>query len=121
MPVSANLRAAQEVLRLRASATSTRNAASTSKKPMSIRAATTLYKGSSPAAVHRLIRKIESDDIPAQPGRPYALTDDEDKALVAFVVRIQSTSFLATKAEIEDAANLFRKCRDPDTASISKI
>ncbi|KAH6954027.1 hypothetical protein BKA56DRAFT_235215 [Ilyonectria sp. MPI-CAGE-AT-0026] len=88
MPVSANLRAAQEVLRSRAAATSARNAASTSKKPISIRAATALYKSSSPAAVHRLIRKIESDDIPAQPGRPCVLIDDEDEALVAFVVRM---------------------------------
>lgn len=88
---------------------------------MSIRAATALYKGSSPAAVHHLIRKIESDDIPAQPGRPRALTDDEDEALVAFVVRMQSTGFPATKAEIEDAANSFRKRRDPDAAPVSKM
>ncbi|KAK2688283.1 hypothetical protein QWA68_013067 [Fusarium oxysporum] len=47
-------------------------------------------------------------------GRPRLLTDDEEEAIVAFVVWMQKSGLPASKYEVEDTANTLRRRRDPD-------
>ncbi|KAJ4175517.1 hypothetical protein NW759_17768 [Fusarium solani] len=121
MSAQLNLRAAAEVLRSRAGASRARNAASNAKKPLSVRNATKIYKGSSSSSVQRRITQLRDGDVARQPGRPRALTDEEDESLIAFVILTQKTGFPATRGEVEDAANSLRRKRDPKAADLSRM
>lgn len=125
MPASANLRAAKEVVASRANQARAprRNAASYSRKPISIRAACAKHEGASVTSVSRLIKKLENPDSDVSPprGRPRLLTVEEDEAIVAFVVWMERSGFPANKPEIEDAANTLRLRRDPLAKPVSKM
>ncbi|KAF5266817.1 hypothetical protein FOXYS1_2335, partial [Fusarium oxysporum] len=115
-----NLRAAREVIRSRASfANRPQRASSAGKtKPLSIRAATTKYKASSRSAVDRLAKQLENPDSVRPAGRPRSLTDEEEEAIVAFVIWMEKSGFPASKPEIEDAANTLRRRRDPEAKPV---
>lgn len=53
-------------------------------------------------------------------GRPRLLTDDEDEAIVAFVLWLQRTGLPASKFEVVDAANTLRSRRDPNAQPVSR-
>ncbi|RYP71471.1 hypothetical protein DL769_004696 [Monosporascus sp. CRB-8-3] len=118
----ANLKAAIEVIRPRASFANKpqRTAASHITKPISVRAATAKYNISSPAAVDRLVKKLQNPD-PRPRGRPRALTDEEDEAIVAFIIWMERSGSPASKPEIEDTANIPRLGRDQDAKPVNKM
>jgi transposase len=55
-------------------------------KPLSIRDVAARYPGSSSASVQRLVKLLETGDTPRQVGRPRLLTDEEEEAIIAFVI-----------------------------------
>ncbi|KAM4058577.1 DDE superfamily endonuclease [Hirsutella rhossiliensis] len=55
-----------------------------------------------------------------QHGRPRLLSDDEDDAIAAFVIRLQRSGFSASKAQVEAAAQTLRQRRDPDAPPFAK-
>jgi DDE superfamily endonuclease len=100
----------------------TRNRAQTrGQKPLSVRAAAVRFNAS-PSAVQRAISSLQSPDpIPRWPGRPRALTNEEDEALVAFVLWLQRGGFPATKSQLVGAANDLRRRRDPEIGDLGKM
>lgn len=49
------------------------------------------------------------------------MADEEEEAVVAFVIWMERSGFPATKAEIEAAANILRLRRDPLAQPLSKM
>jgi hypothetical protein len=91
------------------------------RKALSMRSAAAQFNAS-PSAVQRAISSLMSPDpLPRWPGRPRALTDEEDEALVAYMMWLQRGGFPATKTQLEDAANSLRRRRDPQIADLSKM
>lgn len=89
------------------------------RKAYSVRSAAAHFNAS-PAAVQRAISSLQRPDpIPRWPGRPWSLTNEEDEALVAYVMWLQRGGFPATKSQLVAAANDLRRRRDPAIASVS--
>ncbi|UPK95062.1 hypothetical protein LCI18_005997 [Fusarium solani-melongenae] len=88
------------------------------REPLSIRAAASKHKGANRGAIERLIKKLEDPDSVRPRGRPRSLTDEEDEAIVAFVIWMERSGFPASKPEIEDAANTLRLRRDPESKPV---
>ncbi|KAJ3461129.1 hypothetical protein MRS44_011996 [Fusarium solani] len=87
MPSNANLKAAREVVASRARyARGLHRSTSTGiTQPLSLRAANARHPGSSFASIQRIMRRLETGSTPRQVGRSRVLTDEEDKAIVAFL------------------------------------
>ncbi|KAJ4076066.1 hypothetical protein NW760_015396 [Fusarium oxysporum] len=114
MHSSANLRAAQAVVssRLRLQSGRSRDAA----RPLTLRQAEDRFRGSKRATIARIVKKLEAantlrvEDLPDQQGgRPRLLTEEEEEAIVAFVIWMQRSGLPASKYEVEDAANTLRR------------
>ncbi|KAJ4215598.1 hypothetical protein NW757_14890 [Fusarium falciforme] len=123
MPSEANLRAAREVVasRARHARGLHRTSSSGMTQPLSLRAACSRHPGSSVASIQRIVTRIETGFTPQQVGRPRVLTDEEDEAIVAFVIWMERSGFPASKPEIEDAATTLRQRRNPDADPVSKM
>ncbi|KAI8416479.1 hypothetical protein FOFC_02789 [Fusarium oxysporum] len=126
MHSSANLRAAQAVVssRLRLQSGRSRDAA----RPLSLRQAEDRFRGSKRASIARIVKKLEAantlsiEDLPDQRGgRPRLLTEEEEEAIVAFVIWMQRSGLPASKYEVEDAANTLRCRRDPEARPVSRM
>jgi hypothetical protein len=126
MHSSANLRAAQAVVssRLRLQSGRSRDAA----RPLSLRQAEDRFRGSKRASIARIVKKLEAantlrvEDLPDQQGgRPRLLTEEEEEAIVAFVIWMQRSGLPASKYEVEDAANTLRRRRDPEARPVSRM
>lgn len=123
MPSEANLRAAREVVasRARHARGLHRTSSSGMTQPLSLRAASSRHPGSSVASIQRIVTRLETGFTPQQVGRPRVLTDEEDEAIVAFVIWMERSGFPASKPEIEDAATTLRQRRNPDADPVSKM
>ncbi|KAI8409854.1 hypothetical protein FOFC_07888 [Fusarium oxysporum] len=130
MHSSANLRAAQAIVsaRQRLLRGRIRDAAREATQPLTLRQAEERFPGSKRATIARIVKKLEAanslnpEDLPDdRGGRPRLLTDDEEEAIVAFVVWMQKSGLPASKYEVEDAANTLRRRRDPDAKSVSRM
>ncbi|KAG5755687.1 hypothetical protein H9Q69_001353 [Fusarium xylarioides] len=126
MHSAANLRAAQAVVssRLRHQKGRSRDAA----RPLSLRQAEERFLGSKRASIARIVKKLEAanslsaEDLPDdRGGRPRLLTEAEEEAIVAFVMWMQRSGLPASKYEVEDAANMLRRRRDPDAKPVSRM
>ncbi|PCD21933.1 hypothetical protein AU210_015736 [Fusarium oxysporum f. sp. radicis-cucumerinum] len=126
MHSSVNLRAAQAVVssRLRLQSGRSRDAA----RPLTLRQAEDRFRGSKRATIARIVKKLEAantlrvEDLPDQQGgRPRLLTEEEEEAIVAFVIWMQRSGLPASKYEVEDAANTLRRRRDPDAKPVSRM
>ena len=126
MHSSANLRAAQAVVssRLRLQSGRSRDAA----RPLTLRQAEDRFRGSKRATIARIVKKLEAantlrvEDLPDQQGgRPRLLTEEEEEAIVAFVIWMQRSGLPASKYEVEDAANTLRRRRDPEARPVSRM
>ncbi|KAI8404827.1 hypothetical protein FOFC_14302 [Fusarium oxysporum] len=126
MHSSVNLRAAQAVVssRLRLQSGRSRDAA----RPLSLRQAEDRFRGSKRASIARIVKKLEAantlsiEDLPDQRGgRPRLLTEEEEEAIVAFVIWMQRSGLPASKYEVEDAANTLRRRRDPEARPVSRM
>ncbi|KAI8411395.1 hypothetical protein FOFC_07989 [Fusarium oxysporum] len=106
--------------------------------PVNLRAAQTVVSSrlrfqrglarSKHTTIGRIAKKLEAantlniEEVPnTRIGRPRLLTDDEEEAIVAFVVWMQRSGLPASKYEVEDAANTLRRRRDPDAKPVSKM
>lgn len=90
------------------------------RKAYSVRSAAAHFNAS-PASVQRAISSLQRPDpIPRWPGRPRSLTNEEDEALVAYVMWLQRGGFPATKGQLVAAANDLRRRRDPEIADLGK-
>ncbi|KAM5529788.1 hypothetical protein FOXYSP1_17632 [Fusarium oxysporum f. sp. phaseoli] len=110
MPSDPNLQAAQAV------------------KALSLRDTERRYPGSKKLSIARIIKRLEEVntldyELVIQPniGRPRLLSDNEDEAIVCFIIWMQKSGLLASKGEIVDAVNTIRIGRDPDTKSVGKM
>jgi hypothetical protein len=123
MPSDANLKAAREVVasRARYARGLHRSTSTGATQPLSLRAANARHPGSSRASIQRIVRRLETRSIAPQVGRPRVLTDEEDEAIVAFVIWMERSGFPASKAEIEDAATTLRQRRNPDADPVNKM
>jgi hypothetical protein len=92
MPSLPNLKAAQAVVssRLRIKRGLARGAA---KKPLTLRDAEARYAGSARASIGRIVRKLEAansldyeDVVDPKMGRPRQLTDEEEEAIVNYII-----------------------------------
>jgi hypothetical protein len=130
MPSSANLKAAQAVVlsRIRHRKGLSRDASKRSKRPLTLRDAEAQYHGSSRATIQRILKKLEAantadlnDIVSKTIGRPRILTDEEEEAIVAFVMWMERSGLPACKGEVEDAANTLRFRRNPDAKPVSRM
>jgi hypothetical protein len=130
MPSQANLKAAQAVVlsRARHQKGLSRDASKVSKQPLSLRNAEARHHGSSRATIQRIVKKLEAanssdlNDIAFKTaGRPRILTDEEEEAIVAFVMWMERSGLPACKGEVEDAANTLRLRRNPDAQPVSRM
>jgi hypothetical protein len=130
MPSSANLKAAQAVVlsRIRHRKGLSRDASKRSKRPLTLRDAEAQYHGSSRATIQRILKKLEAantadlnDIVSKTIGRPRILTDEEEEAIVAFVMWMERSGLPACKGEVEDAANTLRFRRNPDAQPVSRM
>lgn len=130
MPSAANLKAAQEVVHSRARAKRGlfRDASGGIKPPLSLRNAVMNNKGASRATVARIVKQLEAanatdfNELPSPAiGRPRILTEEEDEAIVAFIIWMERSGRPASKGEIEDAANTLRLRRDPEAKPVSRM
>ncbi|RYP23411.1 hypothetical protein DL765_001116 [Monosporascus sp. GIB2] len=121
MTAEATLKAAREVILSRASFANQpqRTAAPRFTKPIFVRAATAKYNTSTPAAVDRVIKELRNPD-PRPRGRPPAPRDEEDEAIVAFIIWFERSVLHPPKPEIEGTANTLSLRRDPDTKPVNK-
>ena len=126
----ANLKAAQAVVssRIRSKRGLSRHARNGTNRPLSLREAEKRYPGSKHTTIGRIAKKLEAantlniSEVPDRRiGRPRLLTDEEDEAIVAFVVWMQRSGLPSSKYEVEDAALTLRRRRDPDAKHISKM
>ncbi|OBS17482.1 hypothetical protein FPOA_12112 [Fusarium poae] len=101
----ANLKAAQAVVlsRARHQKGLSRDASKVSKQPLSLRNAEARHHGIT---------------APLTAGRPRILTDEEEEAIVAFVMWMERSGLPACKGEVEDAANTLRLRRNPDAQPV---
>ena len=104
MPSSANLKAAQAVVlsRIRHRKGLSRDASKRSKRPLTLRDAEAQYHGSSRATIQRILKKLEAantadlnDIVSKTIGRPRILTDEEEEAIVAFVMWMERSGLPA--------------------------
>ncbi|KAM4056426.1 Tc5 transposase DNA-binding domain-containing protein [Hirsutella rhossiliensis] len=95
-----------------------RRATTPQRTPLSIRKAAPRYKVNR-GAVERAIRSLENPFARGQ-GRPTALTEDEDNALVAYIQWMERTGIPAGKEQLEAAANTIRQRRDPSSRPMSQ-
>jgi hypothetical protein len=130
MHTDPNIRAAQAVVssRQRLQKSLSRDASNKPKKPLSIRDTQSQYKGSNKSSIARLIKKLEdakTTDFSRIPdaimGRPRLLLDDEEEAIVCFIIWMQKSGLPAAKNEIEDAADTIRRRRDPNAPPVSRM
>ncbi|KAI8410936.1 hypothetical protein FOFC_07530 [Fusarium oxysporum] len=130
MPSAANLKAAQEVVhsRSRAKRGLFRDASGGTKPPLSLRNAVMNNKGASRATVARIVKRLvaanaaDFDELPSPAiGRPRMLTEEQDEAIVAFIIWMERSGLPASKGEIEDAANTLRLRRDPEAKPVSRM
>lgn len=123
MPSNASLKAAREVVQSRARYARGlhRSASIATTQPLSLRAAATRHPGSSRTAIQRFVKVLETGNTPRQVGRPRLLTDEEEEAIVAFVIWMERSGFPASKPEIEDAATTLLQRRNPDARPVSKM
>ncbi|KAF4331878.1 hypothetical protein FBEOM_14340, partial [Fusarium beomiforme] len=130
MPLNPNIRAAQAVVssRQRLQKSLSRDASNGPKKPLSIRDAERQYKGSNKSSIARIVKQLEDGktadfSIVPKPnkGRPRLLSDDEEEAIVSFIIWIQKSGLPASKHEIEDAANTIRSRRDAAAKPVSRM
>ncbi|KAG5757513.1 hypothetical protein H9Q72_014344 [Fusarium xylarioides] len=130
MHSSANLKAAQAIVsaRQRLLKGPIHDAARKALQPLSLHQAEERFPGSSRASITRIVKKLEAAnslnpaDLPEdQGGRPRLLTDNEEEAIVAFVVWMQKSGLPASKYEVEDAANTLRSRCDPDAKPVSRM
>jgi hypothetical protein len=49
------------------------------------------------------------------------LTEEEDKAIVASIIKMERSGPPASKGEIEDTANILRPHREPEAKRVSRI
>jgi hypothetical protein len=110
MPSQSNLRAAQAVVlsRQRLRRGLNRDAAGRRKKPLTLRAAEARYAGSARASIGRIVKRLEAantvdyeDVVDPKMGRPRQLTDEEEEAIVCYII--------------------LRRRRDPDARPVSKM
>ncbi|CAF3496705.1 unnamed protein product [Fusarium graminearum] len=130
MPSQSNLRAAQAVVlsRQRRRRGLNRDAAGRLKKPLTLRAAEARYAGSARASIGRIVKRLEAantvdyeDVVDPKMGRPRQLTDEEEEAIVCYIIWMEKSGLPASKWEIEDAALTLRRRRDPDARPVSKM
>ncbi|KAG8670226.1 hypothetical protein FPOAC1_009631 [Fusarium poae] len=130
MPSQSNLRAAQAVVlsRQRLRRGLNRDAAGRRKKPLTLRAAEARYAGSARASIGRIVKRLEAantvdyeDVVDPKMGRPRQLTDEEEEAIVCYIIWMEKSGLPASKWEIEDAALTLRRRRDPDARPVSKM
>ncbi|RKK07681.1 hypothetical protein BFJ67_g18296, partial [Fusarium oxysporum f. sp. cepae] len=57
----------------------------------------------------------------ANMGRPRLLLDDEEEAIVCFIIWMQKSGLPAAKNEIEDAADTIRRRRNPNAPPVSRM
>ncbi|KAG8665164.1 uncharacterized protein FPOAC1_013142 [Fusarium poae] len=79
------------------------------------------YAGSARASIDRIVKRLEAantvayeDVADAKIGRPQQLTEEEEEAIVSYIIWMQKSGLPAAKWEIEDAALTLRRRRDPD-------
>jgi hypothetical protein len=127
MPSLPNLKAAQAVIssRLRIKRGLARGAV---KKPLTLRDAEARYAGSARASIGRIVRKLEAansldykDIIDPKIGRPRQLTDEEEEAIVNYIIWIDRSGLPASKWEIKDTALTLRRRRNPNARPISQM
>jgi hypothetical protein len=87
------------------------------RNPLSVRDAASAYKVRK-SAVQRAVGFLKNP-LPRGRGRPMALTDDEDDALVAYVQWMERTGMPATREQLEGAANTIRLRRNPNASGAS--
>ncbi|PCD22282.1 hypothetical protein AU210_016072 [Fusarium oxysporum f. sp. radicis-cucumerinum] len=123
MPSDPNLKAARAVVlsRQRLQKGLSRDASNGLKKPLTLRDAECQYPGSKKSSIARIVKRLEEantldfEQVPEpNKGRPRLLSDDEEEAIVSFIIWMQKSGLPASKHEIEDAANTIRSRRDPD-------
>ncbi|OBS17414.1 hypothetical protein FPOA_12063 [Fusarium poae] len=98
------------------------------QQPLSVREAAKRYRGSNRGSISRVIKRLEaantldaSELVDGIVGRPRLLTDEEEEAIVSFVIWMDRSGLPAAKYEIEDAANTLRRRRDPEAEPLSKM
>jgi predicted DNA-binding transcriptional regulator YafY len=130
MTSQANLLAGQAVVRsrLRHRKGLIRSATGALQQPLSVREAAKRYRGSNRGSISRVIKRLEaantldaSELVDGIVGRPRLLTDEEEEAIVSFVIWMDKSGLPAAKYEIEDAANTLRRRRDPEAKPVSKM
>ncbi|KAJ2973747.1 hypothetical protein NQ176_g6431 [Zarea fungicola] len=92
-------------------------AATPQRPPLSVRDAASLFKVS-PSSVQRAITAI-NNPLSRGRGRPMALTEDEDDALVAYVQWMERTGMPATTEQVGAVANTLRMRRNPNASPAS--
>ncbi|KPA36582.1 transposase [Fusarium langsethiae] len=130
MTSQANLLAGQAVVRSRVRHRRglIRSATGALQQPLSVREAAKRYRGSNRGSISRVIKRLEaantldaSELVDGIVGRPRLLTDEEEEAIVSFVIWMDRSGLPAAKYEIEDAANTLRRRRDPEAEPLSKM
>ncbi|KAG7407488.1 hypothetical protein Forpe1208_v013118 [Fusarium oxysporum f. sp. rapae] len=130
MPSIPNIKAAQAVVisRQRLQKGLSRDASNGPKKALSLRDAERRYPGSKRPSIARIIKQLEAANtldyelvIRPNMGRPRLLSDDEDEAIVSFVMWMQKSGLPASKSEIVDAVNTIRSRRDADAKPVGKM
>ncbi|RKL16968.1 hypothetical protein BFJ72_g15310 [Fusarium proliferatum] len=130
MPSIPNIKAAQAVVisRQRLQKGLSRDASNRPKKALSLRDAERRYPGSKRPSIARIIKQLEAAntldyELVIQPnmGRPRLLSDDEDEAIVSFVMWMQKSGLPASKSEIVDAVNTIRSRRDANAKPVGKM
>ncbi|TXB97180.1 hypothetical protein FocTR4_00012005 [Fusarium oxysporum f. sp. cubense] len=130
MPSDPNLKAARAVVlsRQRLQKGLSRDASNGLKKPLTLRDAECQYPGSKKSSIARIVKRLEEantldfEQVPEpNKGRPRLLSDDEEEAIVSFIIWMQKSGLPASKHEIEDAANTIRSRRDPDAVPVGRM
>ncbi|KAM5358512.1 hypothetical protein ACJA88_015339 [Fusarium oxysporum] len=127
MPSDPNLKAARAVVlsRQRLQKGLSRDASNGLKKALTLRDAECQYPGSKKLSIARIVKRLEEANTldfeqVSEPnkGRPRLLSDEEEEAIVSFIIWMQKSGLPASKHEIEDAANTIRSRRDPDAVPV---
>ncbi|SCO92428.1 uncharacterized protein FRV6_16556 [Fusarium oxysporum] len=130
MPSDPNLKAARAVVlsRQRLQKGLSRDASNGLKKPFTLRDAECQYPGSKKSSIARIVKRLEEantldfEQVPEpNKGRPRLLSDDEEEAIVSFIIWMQKSGLPASKHEIEDAASTIRSRRDPDAVPVGRM
>ncbi|KAG8664075.1 uncharacterized protein FPOAC1_014142 [Fusarium poae] len=81
------------------------------QKALTLRDAEARYAGSARASIDRIVKRLEAantvayeDVADAKIGRPQQLTEEEEEAIVSYIIWMQKSGLPAAKWEIEDAA-----------------